>query len=96
MAAVKKIPMRQCVGCGEKKSKKELIRIVCSPREDSDGVTIGFDLTGKKNGRGAYICSNASCLEQARKKKALERALKTEVSQQCYDVLKKELEQIER
>ncbi len=91
MAAVKKIPMRQCVGCGEKKSKKELIRIVCA----EDG-TIGFDLTGKKNGRGAYICSNAVCLEQARKKKALERALKTEVSQQSYDVLKKELEQIER
>lgn len=91
MAAVKKIPMRQCVGCGEKKSKKELIRIVCS----EDGA-IGFDLTGKKNGRGAYICSNVACLEQARKKKALERALKTEVSQQSYDALKKELEQIER
>lgn len=91
MTAVKKIPMRQCVGCGEKKGKKELIRIVCS----QEG-TIGFDLTGKKNGRGAYICSNASCLEKARKRKALERALKAEVSQQSYDVLKKELEQIER
>ena len=91
MAAVKKIPMRQCVGCGEKKGKKELIRIVCSPEG-----TIGFDLTGKKNGRGAYICSNVACLEQARKKKALDRALKIEVSQQSYDDLKKELEQIER
>ena len=48
MAAVKKIPMRQCVGCGERKSKKELIRIVCSPSEDPERVTIGFDLTGKK------------------------------------------------
>jgi len=92
VAAVKKIPMRQCVGCGERKSKKELIRIVCSPSEDPERVTIGFDLTGKKNGRGAYICSSML----ARKKKALERALKTEVSQQCYDDLKKELEQIER
>ena len=92
MAAVKKIPMRQCVGCGERKSKKELIRIVCSPSEDPERVTIGFDLTGKKNGRGAYICSSMACLELARKKKAL----KTEVSQQCYDDLKKELEQIER
>ena len=55
MAAVKKIPMRQCVGCGERKSKKELIRIVCSPSEDPERVTIGFDLTGKKNGRGAYM-----------------------------------------
>ena len=89
MAAVKKIPMRQCVGCGERKSKKELIRIVCSPSEDPERVTIGFDLTGKKNGRGAYICSSMACLELARKKKALERALKTEVSQQCYDDLKK-------
>lgn len=96
MAAVKKIPMRQCVGCGERKSKKELIRIVCSPSEDPERVTIGFDLTGKKNGRGAYICSSMACLELARKKKALERALKTEVSQQFYDDLKKELEQIER
>lgn len=91
MAAVKKIPMRQCVGCGERKGKKELLRIVCS----AEGA-IGFDLTGKKNGRGAYICSNAVCLEQARKKKALERALKTEVTQQIYDALKKELEEIER
>ena len=55
MAAVKKIPMRQCVGCGERKSKKELIRIVCSPSEDPERVTIGFDLTGKKNGQGAYM-----------------------------------------
>lgn len=91
MAAVKKIPMRQCVGCGEKKGKKELIRIVCS----GEGM-IGFDLTGKKNGRGAYICSNAACLEQARKKKALERALKTEISQQSYEAMEKELKQIER
>ena len=79
---------------GEEKAKRN--RIVCSPNEDYEGVTIGFDLTGKKNGRGAYICSSMACLELARKKKALERALKTEVSQQCYDALKKELEQIER
>ena len=79
MAAVKKIPMSQCVGCGERKSKKELIRIVCSPSEDPERVTIGSDLTGKKNGRGEYIRSSKACLELARKKKDIERDLKTEV-----------------
>lgn len=96
MAAVKKIPMRQCVGCGERKSKKELIRIVCSPSEDPERVTIGFDLTGKKRTRCHIYAVVWPVLSWPGKKKALERALKTEVSQQCYDDLKKELEQIER
>lgn len=94
MAAVKRVPLRQCVGCGERKGKKELLRIV-RPDEKSAGQGISFDFTGKKNGRGAYICNNAACLELARKKKSLERSLKAEIDQSVYEALKKELEQIE-
>lgn len=83
--------MRQCIGCGEKKGKKELIRIVC-PQDGS----VSFDFTGRKNGRGAYICNNVSCLEQARKKKAIERALNTVVDQPVYEALLKELTQSEK
>lgn len=90
MTIVKKIPQRQCVGCGEKKAKKELIRIV----KPQDGNAF-LDPSGKKNGRGAYICNNLACLEQAKKKKALERTLKTQIDEETYELLKKELEQIE-
>ena len=68
--ANKKIPMRQCVGCGEMKAKKELLRVL----KTEDGVLL--DATGKKNGRGAYICANTECLKKARKSKGLERSLK--------------------
>ena len=64
----KKIPMRKCIGCNESKSKKELVRIVRSPEGE-----ISVDTTGKKNGRGAYICNDAECLRKARKSKRLER-----------------------
>ena len=66
----KKVPMRQCMGCGEKKEKKDLIRIIRTPDEE-----IVLDVTGKKNGRGAYLCDSISCLSKARKKKAIDRAL---------------------
>ncbi len=85
--ANKKIPMRKCLGCAEQKPKKELVRVVKS----ADGE-IGLDLTGKKNGRGAYICPNASCLEKARKAKRLERAFECAVSQEVYETLERELE----
>lgn len=76
----KKVPMRKCIGCNESKTKKELVRIVRSPEGD-----ISLDLTGKKSGRGAYICPNAECLKKARKSKRLERIFETAVSDSVYD-----------
>ena len=69
MAAGKKVPLRQCLGCGEMKSKKEMLRIIRTAEGE-----VFLDVTGKKNGRGAYICKDAGCLEKARKKKALDRS----------------------
>lgn len=82
----KKIPMRTCCGCGEMKAKKELIRVVKTP----DGV-ISLDFTGKKSGRGAYICHNAECLKTARKNRKFERAFSCAVSDEIYEVMKNEL-----
>lgn len=86
----KKIPMRQCVGCNEMKSKKEMLRILKTPEDE-----IVLDDTGKKNGRGAYICRNRQCFEQARKNKGLERSFKRAVSAQIYDNLLKEFEKLD-
>ncbi|MBP3458062.1 MAG: YlxR family protein [Lachnospiraceae bacterium] len=86
----KKIPMRQCVGCNEMKSKKEMLRILKTPEDE-----IVLDDTGKKNGRGAYICRNRQCFEQARKNKGLERSFKRAVSAQIYDNLLKEFENLD-
>lgn len=86
-----KIPMRQCVGCREMKSKKEMLRVI----RGAEGE-IMLDATGKKNGRGAYVCRNSQCLERAVKSKGLERSLKVSISQDVYDSLKKELESIEQ
>ena len=83
--ANKKIPMRQCVGCGEMKAKKELLRVL----KTEDGVLL--DATGKKNGRGAYICANTECLKKARKSKGLERSLKVAIRDEVYDNLEKEM-----
>lgn len=78
----KKIPMRQCVGCNEMKSKKEMLRILKTPEDE-----IVLDDTGKKNGRGAYICHNRSCLTKAIKAKRFERAFGCAVEQHVYDNL---------
>ena len=86
----KKIPLRQCVGCGEMKSKKELIRIL---KTEEEGFILDF--TGKKNGRGAYICRNAECLKAAKKSKGLDRSFKMAVSDDVYDSLTKEIETFE-
>ena len=85
----KKIPLRQCVGCGEMKSKKELIRVL----KTEEGFILDF--TGKKNGRGAYICRNAECLKAAKKSKGLDRSFKMAVSDDVYDSLTKEIETLE-
>lgn len=85
----KKIPLRQCVGCGEMKSKKELLRIIKTAEDE-----IFLDITGKKNGRGAYICPNGDCLQKAMKAKGLERSLKTAIPKEVTENLTKEMETI--
>ena len=89
MATGKKIPQRQCIGCGQMKDKKELIRIL----KTQDG-SIVIDATGKRNGRGAYICPDEECLQKAFKTKGLERSFKMAIDQSIYDELKKELNNI--
>ena len=86
MTVVKKIPMRKCTGCGVSKPKKELVRVL---KTVDDGIVM--DLTGRKNGRGAYICHNMECLTRAIKTKAIERSLGETVSAEVYEELKKEL-----
>ena len=83
---LKKVPERRFVGCGESKSKKELIRVVRAP----DG-TVSIDLTGKKSGRGAYLCHNALCLKKARKNKRLESNLDISIPDEVYERLEAEL-----
>ena len=82
----KKVPLRKCIGCGEMKPKKELIRVVKSPEGE-----ISIDLTGKKSGRGAYICHSKDCLVKAQKSKRLEKSFSTQISQEIYDVMLSEL-----
>lgn len=82
----KKIPMRKCIGCNEIKPKKELVRIVRAPDGD-----ISVDLTGKKSGRGAYICKNTACLESAKKARRLEKAFECTVPSEVYERLSGEI-----
>lgn len=86
-----KIPMRQCTGCREMKSKKEMIRVLKTAEDE-----IVLDATGKKNGRGAYLCYSGDCLEKAMKNRGLERSLKVPIPSEVFDNLKKELEAIEK
>ena len=88
MSAARKIPMRQCIGCSEMKSKKEMIRVLRTTEGD-----IVLDATGTKNGRGAYLCKNPHSLLKAMKSKGLERSLKTAVPEEVYEKLAKEMEQ---
>ena len=82
--------MRKCIGCQEMKSKKEMLRILKTTEEE-----VVLDTTGKKNGRGAYICLSRECLEKAAKSKALERSLKMSIPREVYESLKKEIDAIE-
>ena len=84
----KKIPMRQCVGCGEMKNKKDMMRVL----KTADG-SIVLDTTGRKNGRGAYLCMNRECLMKAVKNKGLERSFKMSIPQEIYENLEKEFEE---
>ena len=87
---MKKVPLRQCIGCGEMKGKKEMMRVIKTAEGD-----ISLDITGKKNGRGAYLCMQKECLQKARKNKGLERSFKMSIPDEVYDALEKEFEQIE-
>lgn len=82
----KKLPMRMCTGCGEMKPKKELVRIVRSAAGE-----ISLDTTGKKAGRGAYICKNAECLKKAKKAKRIERAFSSAIPEEIYSRLGEEM-----
>ena len=85
----KKIPLRQCVGCGEMKNKKEMIRVLKTTEDE-----ICLDATGKKNGRGAYICRSRECLQKACKNKGLERSFKMSIPAAVYETLEREFDTI--
>ena len=85
-SSVRKIPTRRCTGCGEHFPKSSLIRVLRTPEGE-----IVLDLTGKKNGRGAYICKNAACLKKARKSKRIEASLECRISDELYTKMEEEL-----
>lgn len=91
MQHVKKIPMRKCTGCGEMKPKKELVRVVKSPEGE-----ISLDLTGRKAGRGAYVCRSPQCLKAAQKAKRFERAFSCPIPQEVFDKMTEELSKDEQ
>lgn len=82
----KKQPERKCLGCGETRQKKELARVVRTP----DGSVL-LDLTGRKSGRGAYVCKNAECLKKCRRRERLEQALGVNIPAEVYEAIEKEL-----
>ena len=86
----KRIPLRQCIGCGEMKGKKDMMRVLRTAEGE-----ICLDATGKKNGRGAYVCKSGECLKLARKNKGLERSFKISIPKEMYDTLEKEFENLE-
>ena len=87
----KKVPTRQCLGCNEHKPKKELLRVLRTPEGE-----ITLDFTGKKSGRGAYICYDIKCLRKARKSKRIDKSLETAIPEEIYDKMESELEEYER
>lgn len=86
MTTVRKVPMRKCTGCGEMKNKKEMLRVL----KTTEGEIL-LDKTGKKNGRGAYLCQDQECLTKAFRNKGLERSLKCAIPAEVVESLKKEL-----
>lgn len=87
----KKVPMRQCTGCREMRSKRDMIRVIKTEENE-----ICIDATGRKNGRGAYICPNMDCLKQAMKNRGLERSLKTAIPETVYQQLEEEMSHIDK
>ncbi len=88
--AVKKVPMRSCCGCREKRPKRELVRVVRSPEGE-----VSFDITGRKAGRGVYLCNSKACLAKAKKSRALARALECEIPEEVFERLEGEMEKDE-
>ena len=84
---MKKIPMRQCLGCNEHRSKAELLRVVRSPEGE-----ISLDFTGKKSGRGAYLCRDVKCLRRARKSRRIDKNLDCSIPDEIYDRMEQELQ----
>lgn len=82
----RKVPLRKCTGCNEMKPKKELVRVVKNKENE-----VFLDLTGKKAGRGAYVCKSLECLKKARKIRGLERMLSCKIPDEVYDQMEKEL-----
>ena len=85
------MPLRQCIGCGEMKSKIEMLRVLKTTDD-----TIEIDATGRKNGRGAYLCPSTDCWKKAVKSKGLERSLKIAIPKEVYEMLEKEMEQFDK
>lgn len=91
MSTGKKVPMRKCVGCGEMKNKKEMMRVLKTAENE-----IVLDTTGRKNGRGAYLCFSKECLQNAAKNRGLERSLKIAIPKEVYENLEREFENVEQ
>ena len=89
--SMKKVPLRQCIGCQEMKSKKEMIRVIKTAEDE-----IMLDATGRKNGRGAYLCPSMECLKKAVKGKGLDRSFKLAIPKEVYETLEKEMEELGR
>ena len=89
--SMKKVPLRQCIGCQEMKSKKEMIRVIKTAEDE-----IMLDATGRKNGRGAYLCASMECLKKAVKGKGLGRSFKMAIPKEVYETLEKEMEELGR
>ena len=90
MSTTRKVPMCQCVGCGEMKSKKEMLRVLKTAEDE-----ILLDATGRKNGRGAYVCFSRECLAKAIRGKGLERSYKMSNHREVYEKLEKEMDALE-
>lgn len=94
----KRVPMRMCTGCGEMKPKRELVRVVKGPdQKDADGNVIqagevSLDLSGRKPGRGAYVCRNVDCLRAARKAWRFEKAFSCKIPEEVYDRMEEEIQ----
>ena len=97
----KRVPMRMCAGCGEMKPKKELVRVVKAPdQKDENGLVVeqggvSLDLSGRKPGRGAYVCKNSTCLKAARKARRFEKAFSCQIPAEVYDQMEEEISQNE-
>ena len=85
----RKVPVRRCIGCGEHREKRELLRVVRAPEDE--GAEISLDATGKKNGRGAYVCPDPECLKKARRRNALSHAFKCRVAEEIYAQLERQM-----